>query len=1159
MRRNNGWTLAGWLILLGAALLTGCPGPDTGGEIPVRAGIEAEQVMQWNNLGVAWLERHRYGRAEEQFGKVIENAPDWPVGHVNLGIAYMNLRRNREALEAFDRALSLDPENRVAAYCKGLIFKNQGQSEEAIAWFQRLIDAGIEDTDLYYNLGLLHFREKRSRQASGFLQRAVELNRYNASAVFKLASVFMELGERQEADRWMARFREMSEAGEGTTAGQQYTEQGRYAVAISVYGEAGVRSAPLPADGIRFLDVSGPAGLTFIHSGPGSFAGEQGAAGSARLRGIGSGAAWADIDGDGDPDLYLTDLGGPNALYRNRGDGTFEEVGASAGVADTGEGMAAYFGDYDNDGDPDLFVANLGSDRLYRNRGDGTFEDVTAEAGIEAPDPSLGAAFADIDHDGDLDLYVTAGSGNGGDSIGQGKPNRLYRNNGNGTFTERAAEVKISGGRKESLGVLFSDFDNDRDIDLFFWNDGSPPEIQTNLREDRFRDLAGEMGLPAGGKILGAVAADLNKDGYMDLVVTGHGRPAAILLNQGGRRFLPDPGAVEALRVTAGWTVSTGLQVADFDNDGFLDLFLVGEGKGGEGKVLLLRGLGKNGWTDITVEAGLAGLIPAFPRGVALADYDGDGDADILVTSNGGPAVLLENRGGERNFSLQMITRGLSSNRQGIGTKVEVQAGGLWQKQEVSGGSGYLSQNDPRLTFGLGERGQADFVRFLWPGGVLQAEMEKPAGEPFTVEELDRKGSSCPTLFAWTGDRYEFVSDLLGVGGIGFLERPWKYVNPDPTEYLKLDPIRIRPRQGDYHLSVVGQLEEVVYLDAVRLVAVDHPDGTEIYPDERFSTGPDKPAEKIHRVRERFFPAAAWEEDRLDVRERILRRDRIYPDGFELLSFAGYAAPHSLTLSFLSLPAAERWVLYMYGWVDYEYSSSTLAAHQAGIELAPPALEINDPATGNSRTYRSIGFPAGMPKMMTFEIPDPLPAGPVQLKLTTNMRIYYDQIFLAPAREEIPVRITRVPAGGARLRFLGSPREFSPDGLRPLLYDYQLATGGFPWKRMAGAFTRFGEVTELLDSADDRFVIMGHGEEVLLTFPAGRFPALPPGWKRSFLFFADGFCKDMDPNTAFPDSVEPLPFHAMSAYPYPSGEKFPDSSEHRRYRKEYNTRRVNVP
>ncbi len=1141
-----------FLLWIGAAMvLAGCGGEGTGPEaIPVPPGIDLEDVLRKNTLGVAYLERHRYGKAQEEFAAVVEMTPEWAVGHVNMGIALMNLRKNPEALESFERALRFDPGNPNAHYSMGIIYRNLARTDEAVAAFESLVEAGIENSDVYYNLGLLHFRSHRNQEARQALKRSIELDPFNASAHFKLATVLLTLGEKEAGERRMDRFREISDGGMGRTSGQQYTEQGSYAEAIPSHGAAGEVSATGSGFAVRFVDITAEAGISFRHGGPGPAGREAGS-----IAYLGSGAAWADADGDGDPDLYLTNIGGPNAFYRNQGDGTFQEVAGAAGIADPGDGMAAYFGDYDNDLHPDLFVANLGPDRLYRNRGDGTFEEVGTSAGIAGGGSSMGAAFADLDHDGDLDLYVTGYGACRGDPGDIGIANRFYRNNGLGKFREMALETEISGGRKRSIGVVFTDFDNDRDIDMLFWNDGEPPELLTNLREGRFLDLAHDLGLPAGGRLRGGVAADLNKDGFMDLVLTGWGVPARVFVNRAGKGYEPDDRAGRILASTARWAGSTGVQVADFDNDGFLDIFLVGETVSGGGACLLMRGLGAAGFEDVTVAAGPTGVIPAAPRAVALADHDGDGDPDILVTSNGGPAVLLENRGGEANRSLQVVTWGTNSNRDGIGTKVEIQAGSLWQKQEVSGGSGYLSQNDRRITFGLGERTQADLVRFLWPSGVLQAELERPAGTPLEIEELDRKGSSCPTLFAWNGQRYEFVADFLGVGGIGFLVRPWIYSQPDPTEYLKLEPVRIRPTAGEYRLSIVGQFEEAIYIDAVRLVAVDHPEGTEVYPNERFSVGTPPPDNKIHRIRDRYHPVAARDHQGRDVGDRLLQVDRDYVEGFPLQPFAGFAETHDLSFRFRGLPGIANWVLYLHGWVDYEYSSSTLAAHQAGIELLPPVLEISDRNGKPWKTFPGMGFPAGMPRMMTFEIPGPLPGPDPQFRITTNMRIYWDQIFLAPAEPQTPIRITRLGASRAVLRHIGFPREFSPDGGEPLLYDYHRPEIGYPWKVMTGDYTRYGPVTELVGEADDRFVIMGHGEEIALSFDAGLLPDLEPGWKRSFLFFADGFCKDMDPNTAHPDSVEPLPFHAMTDYPYPFDEKYPDGPEHREYRKIYNSRK----
>jgi hypothetical protein len=594
----------------------------------------------------------------------------------------------------------------------------------------------------------------------------------------------------------------------------------------------------------------------------------------------------------------------------------------------------------------------------------------------------------------------------------------------------------------------------------------------------------------------------------------------------------------------------------DADNDGDLDLFLTGSAN------LLLLNEGRGGFSDASAAAGLAGIPVKDGRGAAAADLDGDGDLDLVVTANGGPPLVLRNEGGSGNRWIEVLPRGLNSNRQGVGAKVEIQSGPFWQRREVQAGSGYLSSSPPAIHFGLGPRALADVVRLLWPGGVLQAEMEVPVGQRLEPQELDRKGSSCPLLFAWNGGKYGFVTDILGVGGLGLWLAPGVYGKPDPEEYVKIEPDQLRPLEGGYYLQIVENLEEVTYLDQVRLMAVDHPKNIDVFPNENF--GGERPQE--HRMlavprSERIFPARATDHRGRDVLDRLLRIDRLYPDDFRRHTLAGYAEMHHVTLEFPeTVEGREGLVLFLHGWVDFEYSSSNFAAYQSGLTQTLPVLEMEDEEGQFRPVLKSIGFPPGMPRMMTVDL-SPLGSLPGRrMRIRTNMRVFWDQAYLARPlddaafAEKIVVSWSKLQA--AHLHRRGFPREHSPDGREPRLYDYGIMDNTQPFRVMTGDYTRFGRVTDLLATADDRFVIFGKGEEVTLEFPVKGLPETPKGMTRSFVLHAVGYCKDMDPHTAHGETVEPLPFRAMSSYPYPEGEGYPDDPLHRDYRREWNTRRL---
>jgi hypothetical protein len=516
---------------------------------------------------------------------------------------------------------------------------------------------------------------------------------------------------------------------------------------------------------------------------------------------------------------------------------------------------------------------------------------------------------------------------------------------------------------------------------------------------------------------------------------------------------------------------------------------------------------------------------------------DADGDVDLVLTNAGGPPTLLRNDGGSARSSLALDAVGKGSNRSGIGAKVEVKAGRLWQKLEVAAGAGYLSGGPTRLYLGLGEHASAETVRVLWPSGVLQDELDVAAGKIAGVEELDRKGSSCPILYAWDGDRFAFITDFLGGAAIGARVSLTAFNHPDTDEYVRVRGDQLRARDGRLELRMVNQLEEVIFVDRARLLAIDHPAPIAIYPNERLLPSPPFPPFEVFAVASERPPASARDDRGEDVRPLLLREDRRWPAGFRLLPFKGYAEEHALVLDPGSIPAAARVVLLADAWIDYADSSSNLAAAQAGIALAPPRLEV----VGEDGAWRvalpQMGFPAGLPKTLAVDLTDVIPReGDRRIRIVTSMRIYWDRIRFGVIDAGAPLRTTPLDAETAEVRFVGYPALVSADGKPPFGYDYAAAAPTAGWKDFDGAFTRYGDVRELLSSVDDRFATLRHGDEIALRFAADALPPLPDGWARDYLVYADGFGKDMDVNSARPDRVGPLPYHAMSSYPPPPGE-----------------------
>jgi len=713
--------------------------------------------------------------------------------------------------------------------------------------------------------------------------------------------------------------------------------------------------------------------------------------------------------------------------------------------------------------------------------------------------------------------------------------------------------------------VVYDDFDNDRDLDLVVFPAGKRPAIAwVNDRVGAFRiSKAGATGLAARG-VVGAASGDPDKDGDRDLLVFSDGG-VELYVNKGLFTFAGDAGFARRHGRLGG----TGGQFADMDNDGDLDIVIADARRrdGSRGPVLLINDWPRKRFLNAArIDGGnlLGAIRTGGDASCAVADFTGDGKCDILLAAMGAEPMLIANATPGGHW-IELDLRGTRergrkarSNSWAIGARVEVKTGTIFQQFLVGGCSSAVAMSPARVHVGLGENPKVDWLRIVWPDAVVQAEVELAADRVLKVAEIQRKTSSCPYLFAWNGRRFEFVADFGGVGGLGYLVAPGVYAPPDPTECLRIP--RLEPRDGQYVLQCMTPLEEVTYFDEAKLIAVDHPVGTDVWPNEMMAITAKGPRAEIFCYRKTIDPVRAVNERGADVTDRVLRIDRRYAGATRVSGrFMGLADEHAVELDFgerlSGLKGDSRLVLFLHGWVEYGYSSTNYAASQAGKTARAPSIHVMREGKW-VELFSEVGYPAGVQHMMTLEVTGKVRATDRRIRISSNMELYWDRIFLAEHIGPSKFTTTEVPAGSADLHFRGYPREYSPDGHHPMLSDYANIDTAVPWKLMAGHYTRYGEVGELLEKPDDCYVIMGRGEELTLRFPADAFGPVPKGMQRSFILKTDSFCKDMDLYTACPDTVAPLPFHAMSKYPYGPNERYPDTAKTRAYRRRYNTRRV---
>ncbi len=1086
------------------------------------------EAARLNDIGVALMNQQLTEKAIAKFDEAHAADQRNAIPLMNKGIALVYLRKLPEAEEALKQAAAIDPNNARTWYSLGILHLDAGNPKLAIEDMQRVAKIDPSDADTCYFLGTFYLSLNDYEHAKQEFEAALRLNPVHASAQFGMARTLQRMGQTDQAREYLKRFQQLTQEKISSPLSAAYGEQGRYA---TVQDMLAPETAVGPMIPVSFVAQT----ISGVASGPAASSEKE----------PGGGACVLDIEGAGHKDLVV--MGdGEQAIraYKNLGNGGFEEIPATqTGLNASGHGVACTVGDYDADGLPDLAVAMSDRVILFHNLGKGKFADTTKVAGIQTLNHPAGLTFIDFDHDGDLDLFVTGSVLNSGAG-----PNVLWRNNGNSTFTEWTGPTGLAG-EGSTMGATLSDINNDRAVDLVVTGSASTPTVFENAREGHFKtvplytatDLAPTVGVSV---------FDFNKDGWMDVAVTHAGSPGVSLWrNVDGKHFERIPLPIKDAK--AAW----GLTPVDIDNDGWIDLAVIVETDNGS-ELRVLRNRGSAGFEDVSSAVGVDKLKLTNPRSVIAVDVDGDGAADLIVTQLNQPPLVLRNLGGNRNHSMRLAFTGLADNKTALGTKVEVFSNGKWQKFEIAGGSGYLSQNSTEILAGLGQAEHADVVRMLWPTGVPQDEIDLAASKPAAITELDRRGSSCPVLFAWDGDKYEFVSDVIGAAVIGHWVSPTATNKADADEWIKVDGSQLKVRNGYLSLRFGEPMEEINFVDQVRLVAIDHPEGTEVYPDERFLNEPPFASGRtVVASAATHPPVGAWDDKGRDVLALLSTRDHKYVRDFTNLSYAGYANKHALTLNLGDWSRQNPLRLFMHGFIEYFSASSMYAAWQAGLEPIPPYVEAQMPDGSWKRILDDMGFPAGLPRTIVVDLTGKLPEGARRIRITTNLQIYWDQVLVDNGPDELKrVRQTELPLGMAHLAFRGYPQQVDGETPGDLTYHYDKisATGPFQWQR--GSYTHYGDVRPLLDKPDNHYVIFGSGEEIDTEFSAAPLPPLPAHWKRDYFFYANGFVKDMDFYEALPFTVAQMPFHEMSTYPYPVSEHYPDGAAALQYRLDWNDR-----
>ncbi len=1087
------------------------------------AAAPSEEALELRNLGLAELENEQPGNAEELFRRLVAMVPDDPLPAANLAIAALRQQKFEEASEWVGRALAKSPGDPRLLAIEAEIHLWSGQPQQALAVYRQAAAGAPRDPEIQYALlrQAANFPGDEATVAAGeALGRLMKLRPDNLVVMLQVGQQAVAAGDRAAATAAYLRIRELLwqapgpaerlleeilgklEAGEPAAARVPAQRLENVLKVTPMFRETqrelatGIQGVPL----VRFRDEPEP--VVFGEPLEVRFRGARLAEGPAAA------PVAADFDGDRRTDLAW--LAGGQLVVRlaTAGGGPPARLPA-AGIA----GLLA--ADLDNDGKLDL--VGWGTERFELWKGDGA-GGFTAASDSGLAGGAAAAAVIDFDIEGDLDLAAVGGK----------RGLELYRNALAGPLEAVGERTLPRPAPEDGTALIVSDLDRDGDLDLLVAHRGGLAWLD-NLRQGTFVDRTHESGLAAAGAARAMASADLDNDGLPDLVTAGRG--VKLYRNLGGRF---GPWALgDKLRTSAEFS---SVETFDADNDGRLDLAVGGPG----GLAVLARRQGRFEFLPLE-EA------PSRVAAVLAADLDQDCDLD-LVTAGPEGVHRLENLGGDANRCLQVRLQGLDkgsskNNFFGLGATLELRAGRAYQFREATGDVTH---------FGIGRFAEVDLLRVVWTNGVPQNRLA-PGAEPRIVEEQLLKGS-CPFLYAWDGERVRFVTDLLWGAPAGLPVAPGVWAGADPSELVRVDGAA--PRGGVWDLRITEELWEAAYFDLVRLWVVDHPEDVEVASSLKVVPGAQVP-DRVHGTRGLRPVAAAVDAAGNDATARVAARDEIYADGWRASAYQGVAAkPWSFTFDLGEAPAGPV-RLHLDGWIFPADASLNLAVaqRQGGPAPLPPRLEV-ETAAGWRTLLPSMGFPAGKTKTMVVDTP-PLPAGARRLRIVSGQWLSWDRVAWSerPADAE-PVVRTRLAPARADLAYRGfsAPVRESPNG--PHLFDYARITSESPWLPFPGHYTRYGDVRELLATADDRSVILGPGDELRLAFDGAGLEPPPPGWRRTVFLESHGWDKDADRNTWEAKQLEPLPFRAMSGYPYGPGESYPDTPLHRRYREEWLTRVV---
>ncbi len=1054
--------------------------------------------MRQMNRGKSHYQNDRYEKAVTAFRKAVELEPNNQTTHLNLANALLRAGEPDTAIKQARSALRLDRNSAAAYYIIGCAHLREQNHEEALKALQNSerIEADIPAVD--FQIGRAHSGLGQWQQAIRRYQKVIKADPEHPSAYYNLARALQQVGDAKRAKKMMAQHQELQSGRSGGASDPAIYEACRH-----TKPKVGFSLAEPNLDGIdvTFTNATSKAfgDLATEYSGP---------------FGI------LDVHQDGFNDVFLLGKGDAFQLLVSS-NGTFHPKGPKYPAKNGGRYSEMLVGDLDNDRNEDMVALGLQGSHVFSGATNGLFRDVTRQTGMSKVKATDGA-LADLSFTGKLDL-LTLGS--------QGKTVEVYRNLGDFFFENQTSTSgvpsEISGGTQ----LLMDHWNRDDMMDLVIARSNTPPIMQVNQRGGKLVTTNAPSDWPA-GRVL--TTGDLNNNMRIDTVITAGDHLECHFSGLDRVEKLPlDDFSINDLRVI------------DYDNDGWLDILAVGSG------LKLWRNRGPEGFRNVTKTANLDN-IPADPiQSLASADFDNDGDTDLLLSSPEDGIRFFRNDGGNQNRQLKLRLVGNRSNASGLGTRIEVTSGNWRTSRTV--------QQLP-VEIGVGDRKVLDSVTVRWVDLSLNTvDVEVTPSKKLAMFEIELPEGSCPYLYAWDGQGYRFVTDILSAAPLGLPISQDRYIEADPKEYVRIGTDdNFKPKNGNYRLEVTEELREVLYLDEAKLVVVDHPKKAEVHSTSKLRPDRPFPPHAVRSYSDRIPLDRAVRNDGTDLTQALQEIDKrmASPTALRKPQLRGLAKPYHLTLDFGKLPTEKPLSLVLTGWLRFGGAMANIAAAQhPSLPFPFPQLKV-ETANGQWKPVDVVvGAPAGKTKTITVDLANKLPEGARRLRLSTAYEIHWDRIALFAQTGKTDIQVTKIKPTTTDLSFRGFSELLKPAWDQPLTPDYDDVHRLPNWRiTPSGWCTRYGTVQPLIESTDNKLAILNGGDALSLSFDAGSLPPKPSGYQRAFFLYSVGWDKDADSHVVQGRSVKPLPWHGMDYQAYGSQarpESLPDD-----WIRRYNTRWV---